>query len=97
MLILECPITYCNAFGVIPMFAIREQNVCLSECGEICGKLAVCFLLYFFAVGAGFDCCTADGLCCCHSACCLDGFGAVLTGAVLNGVLKSSHPSVSKE
>ncbi|RKI36477.1 hypothetical protein D7V86_24665 [bacterium D16-51] len=36
-------------------------------------------------------------LCSEASACCFDGADAVLTGVLLNGVLKRSHPSVSKE
>jgi hypothetical protein len=58
---------------------------CIAGAGFSSGAGAV-------VTGAGFDCCTADGFC--MSVACLEGCGV---GAVLNGVLKSSHPSVSKE
>ena len=39
MVMLEWPMMYCNAFGFIPAFANRVQNVCRMVWGVMFGSL----------------------------------------------------------
>ena len=49
MLMLECPMIYCNAFGFIPAFAKLVQNVWRRVWGVVTfGKASSWLLLYFF-------------------------------------------------